>query len=369
MLDTTVRPVHGGNFRDLSRRSGLRPEEILDFSANLNPFGPPGWLAEEVSGSLSEATRYPDPDAGRLREAASLRWSAVPEGIVCANGSDELFRAIVRGVGAKSVIAPSPSYASYADTGKDTILLPLRSDSGFRPDFGLLAEALRTAGPGAAVFLGAPNNPTGVLPDFGEIGRLAAHFPESWFIVDEAFLDFVSKGDSFASRKVENAISVRSLTKFWSIPGIRVGLCISAPHVARRIRRELPQWPVNIFAERVGARALLDDGFDAAARTAIPRLREKLAADLGAIAGIVVQEGAAANFLLLKVLGSDSSTIEERTLRRGVAVRDCANFAGFPVPGKGEDPFGWIRVAVRTESENATLVSALRDALEEGCSL
>lgn len=355
--------AHGGDIRALTARRGGRAP--LDYSANLNPFGPPAWLADEVLAAAEEADRYPDPRSSRLREAAARRWRIGADSVVCANGSDELLRIIPRAVGASSLVVPVPSYSSYRAAALPRREIALREERGFRPDFGELAEAMDRAGPGALLMIGAPNNPTGVLPDLRSLRKLAEERPDRWVVADEAFMDFVSPRETAAAAELPNLIAVRSLTKYWSVPGARIGLALCVPAVARALRRELSDWPLGVFGERVGTRALADDAFDAA-RSAQEALRKELAAALAAVPGIAVAADSRANFLLLKIDGTDSKRLEAAALARGVAVRDCGNFPTL-ASGEGDSgkPFGWIRVAVRTREENGRLLSALAAALEE----
>ncbi|GAB1482523.1 hypothetical protein MASR2M78_13390 [Treponema sp.] len=354
--------AHGGNLLSLSKRSGLNPRDILDFSVNVNPFGPPEWLAEEIQTALDEIRNYPDPQASRLRKAAASRWDVEEERIVCSNGSDELFHAVVHALGVSRMVVPVPSYASYRVRGVQTKKLVLVPEEGFILNFKSIEGAMDEAGPGCLLILGFPNNPTGILPSAAELEALARSRTQDWFIVDEAFMDFVDGKSSLAQKNLPNLIVIRSLTKFWSVPGIRLGLAICPSGLASVIRRELSEWPVNVFAERVGARALADRAFDMTA-SKIVLLREKLCADLKKLPNILVQEGAAANFLLLRVSGISAGTLEEAVLRRGVAIRDCSNFPSLEGPQNG-----WVRVAVKKETDNAGLVLTLQDAMIEAAS-
>ncbi len=357
---------HGGDLRVLAARSGREPSEILDFSANLNPFGPPSWLAEEISAALGEVERYPDPEASRLRAAAAERYGVDGECVVCSNGSDELFRALAAATGASRVLAPGPCYASYADCRLPAETPLLDAEKGFRPDFAFLDALLKRAGPGTLLFLGSPNNPTGSFPDQEALRDLALRNSGCWIVADEAFRDFLDDG-SLASDGPPNLAATRSLTKYWTIPGLRVGLALCPADLARRLRRELSQWPVNVLAERVGARALRDRDFDSC-RADLVRLRGELSAALAELGCLRPLGGASANYLLVEVEGTASADLEAAVLKRGVAVRDCGNFAGLAgergALGGGRRS-GWIRTAVRSRNDNARLVSALRAALEE----
>jgi histidinol-phosphate/aromatic aminotransferase/cobyric acid decarboxylase-like protein len=354
---------HGGNLTQLARRSGLRETDILDFSANLNPLGPPPWLAEEISASIPELSRYPDPDSDRLREAAAAHWGVPIASIVCSNGSDELFRILPRALGVRSLVVPIPSYSAYASSSLPITTIPLEADEGFNVDFDRLDKALQTAGPGGMVFLGAPNNPTGLLPESVNIRNLALRHSASWVCVDEAFLDFTDLRATLALNGPPNLIALRSLTKFWAVPGLRIGLALCSPKVRDRIRSCLSDWPVNTLAETVGTRALGDRSYMAKGIAECARLRLDLLGRLASLEGIFPIPGAVANFLLLRLekQGFDSEMVENAMLKEGVAVRDCSNFAGLSRDGK----CSYLRVAVRTEAENERLVSALRQVLHK----
>jgi len=366
---STPPATHGGNLTLLARRSGLNETDILDFSANLNPLGPPAWLAEEIAASVPELSRYPDPEAARLREAAAAHWGVPIASVVCSNGSDELFRILPRALGARSVVVPVPSYSAYASSPLPTTTIPLEVENGFQVDFDRLDKALKTAGPESLLSLGAPNNPTGLLPDTESIKNLALHHPASWVCVDEAFMDFIDPQSTLARNGPPNLITLRSLTKFWAVPGLRIGLALCAPEIRDRIRACLSDWPVNTLAEAVGARALGDKAYIQRSIAECTRLRADLLGRLASVDGIYPIPGAVANFLTVRLKSSsidsassfNSTKVENAMLKKGIAVRDCASFTGLSTNGECR----YIRVAVRTETENERLVSALGQVLDQ----
>jgi len=365
---SSLQAWHGGNLTRLAKRSGLKEVDILDFSVNLNPLGPPPWLADEIAASIPELSRYPDPESNRLREAAAAHWGVPATSIVCANGSDELFRILPRALGVSSLVVPVPSYSAYASSTLPTEIIQLEEKDGFYVDFDCLDTALKTAGPGGMLFLGAPNNPTGILPKSESIHDLALRHSASWVCVDEAFLDFTEPEATLARNGPPNLITLRSLTKFWAVPGLRIGLALCAPETRDRIRSCLSDWPVNTLAETVGARALGDGAYIRKSIAECARLRLDLLGRLASLDGIAPLPGAVANFLLLKlenanpnIKGFDSITVENALLKKGVAVRDCSSFAGL----SQNEECRYIRVAVRTEAENERLVSALGEVLRQ----
>lgn len=350
---------HGGNLRILSERSGFDSSDILDFSVNLNPFGPPEWLQKEIIEGIPLLNRYPDPDAFLLQEAAVKRWNngssckMYPDCVVCSNGSDELFRAIARALEIKQVLVPVPSYYSYRNTGLPTKTVELRSGSESCPDPEKLDYTVKACGPDTLLILGRPNNPDGSIIQEQDLIRLAKNNPEAYLLIDEAFRDFMDDA-SLIQAGLPNILVTRSLTKFWSVPGLRIGLAISPRPLAPRIRAQLADWPLNSFAERVGARALCDKAFIQETRNACMELKNKLERALRRIPGIRVQADSKANFLLLHLPAADEGHLEQALLNKGIAVRPCSNFPGLP-DARG----AWIRVAVRSEADNQRLLEEL----------
>jgi len=166
-------------------------------------------------------------------------------------------------------------------------------------------------------------------------------------VVDEAFVDFVPEA-SVADAVDEHLLVARSFTKFFAIPGLRLG-CLICPDPAP-VQALQPSWPVNAVAAAAGTAAARDAGFAERSVREVARLREALSTDLAALSGLTVSPGAA-NFLLVR--GPEGLT--ERLARRGVLVRGCAPFAGLGP--------AFFRVAVRGEDENGALVEAVRGAL------
>ncbi|MCK9241006.1 cobyric acid synthase [Desulfocurvus sp.] len=348
---------HGGEVRALAARAGCEVAELADFSASINPLGPPDWLRGEVSAALSGLRHYPDPYAGPLCAAAAARFGCAAPEAVAGNGSTELLYALPRALGLTRALVPAPGYADYrracelAGLAVDT--LPLDAARGFAPDLGRAAAWLRRHGPGAAVFLGQPNNPTGRTVDPEALRALAREFPGAWVVVDEAFADFVPGLGRLAGARPGNVVVLWSMTKFYALPGLRLGLGFAAPGVAAAWRAQLPPWSVNGLAQAVGLRALGDGDYARRTLEETARLRAELAGALEALPGLRVFPGEA-NFLLCRLegAGADAAALAGRLLEGArVAVRVCANFEG--LDGRH------FRVAVRGGEDNGRLVRAL----------
>ena len=368
------RYAHGGNVHRLAERAGVRPGDLVDFSASINPLGPPSWLAEEVASALADVVHYPDPEAADLTLAACERYKVWPTQALAGNGASELLPAVCNlaaRMGCKRAIIPVPAYVDVDRccrlAGLAVETLACRAQDLFAPDLERLAGMLAVPGAPAVVMLTSPNNPTGVVIPARHVRDLARAFPESLFVVDESFADFVpgieSEGTGrepdapggqgrLVRLRPDNVIVLSSLTKFYALPGLRLGLCFAAPEVTARLRRRLPAWNVGTLAQRVGARCLRDLEYQERTVREVASLREALTTELREIPGLRVFPGAA-NFLLCRLdrVGMTAQPLFERLLSEGLALRLCANFEGL------DDSY--FRIAVRTRDENARLVDAL----------
>jgi adenosylcobyric acid synthase len=352
--------AHGGDIRRLAAAAGRVPGEMLDFSASINPLGPPEYLRSLISRHLETLLHYPDPGYHELRAAAATRFGVSPEQVIAGNGSTEIIHALPRALAVTRAVIPAPSYSGYQEAlalaGCEVLPLLLKEETGFAMEWQALAAELRG---GEMVFLGQPNNPTGRCFDPVELTSMLTRFPHTWFVVDEAFIDFVVDPPSVVAHlsQFANLIVLKSLTKFYAVPGLRLGLALAAPEVAAVIRAQLPPWSVNTLALAFGAKVLADEAYANDSRQLVTRLRQALIAGLRALGGIRVYEGEA-NYLLCRWLTLPTGLptggeIRDALLGRGIAIRDCANF-----PGLGPEFF---RLAVRSEEENDTLLIALAE--------
>lgn len=348
---------HGGNIRKLAAATGRPPGEILDFSANINPLGPSEWLRPLVSSCLSDLTHYPDPDCSDLVAAFGRRFGIRAEEVLMGNGSTELLYLLPRALGKRRALIAVPAYADYAAAAKQAALtvdsMPLRENQGFAPDLAEIEARLRGD---EVVLLGSPNNPTGLTVPAAGIRALAGRHPETAFVIDEAFADFTQEASLLDGDRPANLAVLRSLTKFYAIPGLRLGAVVAGKEVIDGLRALIPPWSVNTLAQAVGAAALNDTEYADRTRCFVRERRRELLAELKAIPGLTVYPGEA-NFLLARIDRGDPDArkLARRILAEGIAIRVCDNFAG--LDGR------FFRVAVRTQEENARLCGSLRKAL------
>ncbi len=356
-----MNPAHGGNIRKIAEATRLSPESIIDFSANINPLGFPEWLRPLLSREVENLVHYPDIESTALRREISERWGISIGRVVTGNGTAQLMHAVGRVFRGRTAVIPVPSYADYEESCRAADMnirrIELREDEDFCLSLAGLEDVLREIEGESLVFLGLPNNPTGLSPDAGQLTELIRRMPETLFCLDEAFTDFVPDAVSFAGSVSANTLVFRSMTKFYAVPGLRVGWMTAPEEIAGRIRTALPPWSLNHLAETVGVRALQDDQYAAKSREYVAEERDFLLRELQGIPGLKVFHGEA-NFLLVKIVrdahmgdAGGAAELSRYLLQRGIAVRECASFPGL------DDSY--FRIAVRTREENEHLCEAL----------
>jgi len=348
---------HGGNLRKLASAAGLSPEDILDFSANINPLGLPEWLRPLISRTIASLTHYPDPDCAALINAISARYEITENEIIAGNGSTEILYLIPRSLPVKRAVVPVPAYSDYARAselaGLPVEKVIIREEDEFRPDLKSIEEQLQG---NDIVFIGQPNNPTGLLCNADTLRDMALRNASVTFVIDEAFADFVEGMDSLTRKRPPNVIVLLSFTKFFAIPGLRLGCLVADPAIISRIRTMMPPWSVNTLAQAVGEKAMKDKEYARDTKAYCQMERKLLTEKLQSIPGLYVYPGEA-NYLMVRIdrKGLSAAALAEELLSMRIAIRVCDNFEGLDAR--------FFRVAVRTAEENELLCEKLRDAL------
>lgn len=352
-----AKTVHGGLDEAELRDYGLLPQDVLDFSANINPLGPSPLVRQAAA--AADLSSYPDRDSLALREALAERLGVAIDHLLMGNGSTELIHLLAR-----SRLRPgdcclifAPTFGEYeaaaAASGAEVHRLAATEAHGFRWSIKEAVGTIRELQP-ALAFLCNPNNPTGLYLDRESVEQLAAVVGEhGLLLLDDAYASLAdSSWDAMPLLGSGNVAILRSMTKDHALAGVRLGYLAAQPEVIGGARALQHAWSVNAVAQAAGLAALRDDDHVAAARAVIREAKAYLCAELGAL-GLAVSPSAT-NFLLVKV--GDGAGVRRALLRRGLAVRDCASF-GLPEH---------IRLAVRVREDCVRLVGALREVLADG---
>jgi threonine-phosphate decarboxylase len=350
--------AHGGNTREAVRRYGIAEKAFVDFSSSINPLGPSSAARRAARKAIDRIDRYPDPDLSDLRGAIARYYGIKSEQVVCGNGSNALIHLLPRVFRPKKVLIPMPTFSEYAaaveDAGGEVVPLMLQEQNGYRVDPLDLSFALK--GVDMAILCN-PNNPTGALTTKTEMLEILRTSCENGvrLVVDEAFMDFVD-AESLVKEAVQSShlIVLRAFTKFYGMPGLRVGYAIADAGTAQRLRSGQEPWTIDVPSEQAAIAALTDWGYAAKTRRYIARERDRLLSGLRLIGG-VEPFPSPANYVLLKLTGIDSQLLTDKLGRRGLLVRDCSSFPGLDNR--------YVRIAVRTRWQNRRLLKALREIL------
>ena len=351
--------LHGGNIYYYSEKYGIPPERILDFSASINPLGAPKAALKAIKDALPMLANYPDPSVGELKEAVSAETGVGFESILAGNGSTELIYLFPRYFRPKTALVLAPTFSDYsralALSGCAVRHFGLREADGFVPDMARLEKAAAGAD---LVVLCNPNNPTGTLLERDALSRLAGTLVGAGkqVVIDEAFIEY-APGESLIreAAKRRGLIVLRNFTKFYGMPGLRLGYLCAHPSLVKKLDEAKEPWSVNTLAVKAAVAALSDKGFT---RKSLRVFREEQAFMLGALGNIggVKVFPSSANFFLVRLPeNAEAGPLSERMAEKGILIRDCSNFRG--LDGR------FVRLAIRTRAENERLVDGLREAL------
>jgi L-threonine-O-3-phosphate decarboxylase len=374
-----IRPVHGGNLAWAAALAGCPASAILDFSASISPLGPPESALDAIQAHLSSLTAYPDPDYGELRTALGEALNVDPDWILPGNGSAELltwaawdlskleatylvtpafgdYSRALSAFGAKVLKCPLDLQLLDAEPVRGLVTddLSVSNRSLVSPSFCLPVPLALNAERG--LLLNNPHNPTGLL--FGREAILPYVKQFGMVVVDEAFMDFLPPWEQEtlidAVEEFPNLVILRSLTKFYSLPGLRLGCAIAHPDILGRWQLRRDPWPVNALAAAAAAAVVRDTVFERQTWDWLPVARFELFEGLANLPGLQPIAGAA-NFLLVESSMSVSLIQKSLLERHRILIRDCLSF-----PELGDRFF---RVAVRSRAENLRLIAGLAEVI------
>lgn len=324
--------THGGDIFGAAARHGVDWRGVLDFSASINPLGPSPAAREAILAAMNRVAHYPSRDGVALRSALAAHWGVDAERIVTGNGATEMLFDWARSVGSAGAAIAAPAFSEFHRAWPNAKLCELE-----RP------ESWPAVGP---LVLTRPANPTGHVADARAI-LACAHGRRDPVLVDESFLDFVAGAESLLPHARGNLFVLRSLTKFWALPGLRVGALVGD---VGSIAAARPSWQVNALAEAAAIASIHDTAHAAASRAFVAGESRWLHAQLAALPGLRVLPPTA-NFLFVET--AQSKELTEFMSRRHVLIRDCQGWPGFETSG--------VRVAVRRHWENEILIELFRE--------
>ncbi len=345
---------------------GRAPVGVIDFSAPRNPLGPPRILEELVKECTARKVyeKYPDHEYIELRHVIAEFYNASPEDVVIYNGSAEALSLLPLALRARTIVVIEPTFGDHGLLAEATriqlerILAMIEKGRLVVDADQVVKKVARVVKP-AIVLLSRPNNPTGYAVPRSLVEELASMLPpETMLLVDEAFADLCN---CEALDYSESWIELRSLTKTFAAPGLRLGFTVTLDKRVNNVLDSVRQpWPVDAITDCV-YRSLLGDYASVArdyirrARDYTVREREWLATRLQRL-GLEVHDSHAP-FILVKHECMTHPSLQEKLVSRGVYVRDASSFYGL-----GPE---YSRVSVRSRSDNERLVEAFREVMKD----
>ncbi|WP_145498059.1 threonine-phosphate decarboxylase CobD [Yersinia bercovieri] len=354
---------HGGNVLEMALKIGTEAENIIDFSANINPLGMPDSLKTAIVAQLARAERYPDVEYRQLHGALARAHHCQPENIIAGNGATELIYAVVQLLQPRSALLLTPGFAEYRRAlqrvGCQIHDYPMSEAEGYQPDERLL-ERLVQLRPDC-LFLATPNNPTGLMPNAALLQAIVrcCHQQQIALIVDEAFIDFLPAAAGLIPQLADfpRLYVLRSLTKFFAIPGLRLGYLLSGDRAAiSQMKQQREPWTINAFAALAGEIILDDQAYIQATHQWLAQQQRWLYQQLCTLPALRVWQGAA-NYIFLRCLRPEID-LQQALLQHHILIRHCANY-----PGLTRDHY---RVSIKSAADNQRLITALQQVFGHG---
>lgn len=353
---------HGGGVARAARELGLSESEILDFSASINPLGIPEGVLAAARKALWRAVHYPEIDAGALVQALAAYLGVPTECVLAGNGSTELIYLLPRVLRPRRALVVAPAFSEYRRSldlaGVPVDYLVLDAGEDFRLDPSRLLEAVRPDT--ELVILANPANPVGNAVDPRSIARMSQALKgQAQILVDEAFVDFCPEFSMVQClQELTNVYLMRSLTKFYAMPGLRAGYLLGPPTgIAKLAAAQLP-WSLSTPAQAAALACLEEQDYQSRTLELIPALRRDLEEGLRGM-GLKVFPSRV-NYLMARIEQGPFRVpaLCAQLKKQGILVRDCSNFQGL------DDRY--LRVAVRGAADNARLLKTLGAELEMG---
>ncbi|QGU00261.1 L-threonine 3-O-phosphate decarboxylase [Candidatus Syntrophocurvum alkaliphilum] len=348
---------HGGNVWKAAEELGVKVHDIIDFSASINPLGPPTYAIEAIQNYLRLTEHYPEPSGKEFKLTLKKHLEIDPNNIVLGNGSMELIYLISRLFYKRRILTLAPSFSAYGKgiNNPQIIRIPLDNNKNFKLPIGDLISNIQQ---NDLIFIANPNNPTGNVfkrEDLLHILQTAAKL-QAILVIDEAFMDFVTEQNESLKDlvyKYDNLIILRSITKFFALPGLRLGYAIASEEIISLMEDILPPWRVNTLALAAGKASIEDYEYIEKSHKLIKQEKEYLQTQLENLKELKVYPSTA-NFLLIEILNSNitANSLQQHIKNNSILIRDCSSFPGL-------SPY-YFRIAVKSRIYNEKLIEQMR---------
>ena len=355
--------MHGGRVYEYVEQRGGAVDEIVDFSANLHPLGPPLSVLCALQKALPLVRHYPDARHLRVKEVLAKRYGVWPENLVCGNGALEVLALLLHTLAPKRTWVMEPAFHEYEAiarrAGAQIEHVSMMSGMRFELPLQKIAESAHA---GDCVILNTPHNPSGMHVRKADVSdmvhRLVSRNVD--VLIDESFLDFL-EDESSESWMLESTANthlhtIRSATKVFAIPGLRFGFAVLHADVACKIEGDRDGWSVNALAQEAAIAAYQDQEWMPKTIQWLVQQKAFIRSSWGLDPRIHVYPFAV-NFFLVKFANPAVCRFVQNELQKnGFFVRNCDSFQALYA--------SHIRIAIRTEEENRALWGAYLKAMD-----
>lgn len=358
---------HGSDLEKIEQVFGIKKDDIVSFSANVNPLGISGKLREVLSQHLDAITKYPDREYTKLRKCIADYTGAQMENIIMGNGSTELISLFIQTNHPKKAMILGPTYSEYERDinlgGGSCLYYPLKEKNDFHLNVDDLCSNLHDDLD--LLVLCNPNNPTSTAITRKEMRQILDTCLQHgiFVMVDETYVEFAPDEKNITSVKLTNyytnLIILRGTSKFFASPGLRLGYAITGNRdIAKEINTRKDPWTINSLAEIAGQIMFQDEEYIRATKELIFSERERIFRELSSWDTVKVYP-AQANFMLMKILDEkvDADILFDHCIRKGLMIRNCSTF-----------PFldsQYARFCFMHPADNDRLLEAFREVLRK----
>lgn len=356
---------HGSDLEKIESIYGIKKEDIISFSANVNPLGISYKLRSTLCEKLDIITTYPDREYTKLRQAIAAYTGAQFDNIIVGNGSTELISLFIQTNHPKKALILGPTYSEYEREislgGGATHYYPLREENDFRMDVADFCRQLNDSYD--LIVLCNPNNPTSTALTRAQLRHILDVCMQHGIFVmlDETYVEFAPEHLHVDAIRLtnyyNNLIVLRGISKFFAAPGLRLGYAVTGNQdLLKYINTKKNPWTINSLAEVAGQIMFTDKEYIAQTKELISSERDRIYQELLTWDSVKVYEPTG-NFILVKILHTDitAETVFEHCIQKGLMIRNCSTF-----------PFldsQYFRFCFMSPEDNNRLLEALREIL------
>lgn len=357
--------AHGANLFSLSQKLNCKIEDFKDFSSNINPFAPSKRAIVKLRDNAEKISIYPDPQYKDLKSSIEKYCNCNYDNILLGCGASSFISGYIKILSPKNALVLSPAYNEYKNelinVNSNIFNYTLKAESNFEIDSDDFIKNIKTNGIDTVVLCN-PNNPTGTVISKDDIEKILKKTSAN-IIIDETYIEFTDMNRFSCvdiTQKYDNLFIIRSTSKFFACPGMRLGYSITSN---KKIKDELTKslnilWDINIFADIVGQEMFLDYDFHRISFEKISNQRKYLYESLNTIKNLKAYKSYG-NFILVQILdeSKNSKMLYDYMLQKMQIIRDCSNFENLSNK--------YFRVCILEEEDNIKLITNIKDFFEK----